>query len=60
VLHPSSGSGLLWMLLVAAAVLVLGGGAGIAVSRSRRRAPQPSACRPPNPRAQRRSTARRT
>jgi len=41
VLHPSSGSGLLWMLLVAAAVLVLGGGAGIAVSRSRRRAPGP-------------------
>lgn len=37
VLHPSSGSGVLWMLLVGVLVLGLGGVGGLALGRNRRR-----------------------
>jgi hypothetical protein len=37
VLHPSSDSGWLWMLLVAVAVLAIGGIAGLALSRGHAR-----------------------
>jgi hypothetical protein len=41
VLHPSSSSGLLWMVLVALAVLLIGGLAAVALSRAHARAADP-------------------
>jgi hypothetical protein len=41
VLHPSSGSGVLWMILVGALVLVLGGVGGFALGRGRPRRADP-------------------
>jgi len=41
VLHPGSGSGVLWMLLAGALVLVVGGLGGFALSRGHGRAADP-------------------